>query len=210
MPLIPGSSETRHHRVFNAQYPGGCKLARQGGQAVEKCFAPGAPRRQYQRVGFRDKIIGWDRLAMWRTGIRNSQRRLVVTNGCFDLIHLGHVAYLENARKLGDVLLVGINSDASVRELKGSRRPLNREEDRACVVAGLESVDAVCIFSEPSAARFLLEAQPDVYVKGGDYTVDTLNAEERRVVEQVGGSIVVLPLVAGRSTTALLHRIVGE
>ena len=134
-------------------------------------------------------------------------KRLVVTNGCFDLLHLGHVTYLEQARNQGDALLVGLNSDASVREIKGAERPLNSEEDRAAVLAALESVDGVCIFSEPSAARFLGAAQPDIYVKGGDYTVETLNAEERRIVEAGGGKVMVLPAVPGKSTTALLRRL---
>ena len=139
--------------------------------------------------------------------VRQAARRLVVTNGCFDILHLGHVTYLEDARRLGDALLVGLNSDSSVRELKGSARPVNSEQDRAAVVAALESVDAVCVFSERSAVQFLAAAQPDVYAKGGDYTLDTLNQEERRIVEQCGGRIVVLPLVPARSTTALLEKI---
>lgn len=102
--------------------------------------------------------------------MRTCKKRLVVTNGCFDLLHLGHVTYLETARNLGDALLVGLNSDSSVQGLKGPGRPVNNENDRAAVLAALESLDGVCIFSEVSALRFLTVAQPDVYVKGGDYT----------------------------------------
>ena len=139
--------------------------------------------------------------------MRASGRRLVVTNGCFDLLHLGHVTYLETARNQGDALLVGLNSDESVRQLKGAGRPLNEEQDRAAVVAALASVDGVCVFAERTATRFLAAAQPDVYVKGGDYTVETLNADERGTVEQAGGKIVIIPFVPGKSTTEMLKKI---
>ncbi len=158
-------------------------------------------------MNFREKIIPWARLSEWRAAVRATGKKLVATNGCFDLLHLGHVTYLETARHQGDALLVGVNSDASVHQLKGPERPLNAESDRAAVVAALESVDAVCIFGEKSAARFLSEARPDIYVKGGDYTLDTLNPEERRIVEQGGGKIVIIPLLAGKSTTSLLEKI---
>ncbi len=139
--------------------------------------------------------------------MRASGKRLVVTNGCFDLLHLGHVTYLETARAQGDALLVGVNSDAAVRQLKGPGRPVTPEGDRAAVLAALESVDGACIFAEATATRFLAAAQPDVYVKGGDYTLDTLNQDERRTVEQAGGKIVIIPFVPGKSTTATLKKI---
>jgi len=139
--------------------------------------------------------------------MRASGKRLVVTNGCFDLLHLGHVTYLETARHQGDALLVGLNGDASVRQLKGPERPVTPEDDRAAVLAALESVNGVCIFGEPTATRFLAAAQPDVYVKGGDYTLNTLNQDERRAVEQAGGRIVIIPVVPGKSTTATLKKI---
>ena len=160
-----------------------------------------------RRVNFRRKIIPFKDLAEWRMRLRESGKKLVVTNGCFDLLHLGHVAYLETARNQGDALLVGVNGDKSVRELKGPERPLNEESDRAAVLAGLQSVDGVCIFTERLATRFLEAAQPDVYVKGGDYTLETLNQDERRTVEQTGGRIVIIPFVPGKSTTALLKKI---
>ena len=153
------------------------------------------------------KILSPEQLAEWRATCRAGGKRLVVTNGCFDILHRGHVAYLEAARNEGDVLLIGLNADASVRELKGPNRPVNSEEDRAAVLAGLQSVDAVCIFREPTAMRFLEALQPDIYAKGGDYTLDTINQDERRLVERMGGKVVVLPGVPGRSTTALLERI---
>ena len=156
---------------------------------------------------FREKIVSWEELPRWRQAIRQSGRRLVVTNGCFDLLHVGHATYLEQARNLGDLLLVGVNSDAAVRDLKGPDRPVNAETDRAAVLAALESVNAVCIFPDRSATRFLEAAQPDVYVKGGDYTLESLNQEERRLMENAGAKITILPLVPGQSTTRLLERI---
>jgi len=132
--------------------------------------------------------------------------QIVFTNGCFDLLHLGHVVYLEAARALGDCLLVGLNSDWSVRSLKGPTRPIHPEQDRAGVLAALASVDAVCIFPDLDALHFLGVARPDVYAKGGDYTIDTINQPERRLVEAIGGRVVVLAGVKGRSTTSTLDR----
>lgn len=158
-------------------------------------------------MNFREKIVPCDKLIEWREHVRQSGKKLVVTNGCFDLLHLGHVTYLEQARDLGDMLLVGVNGDAAVRDIKGADRPVNSEEDRAEVLAALQSVDSVCIFTERTAENFLAAAHPDVYVKGGDYTLETVNQEERRIVENGGGRIVLLPMVPGRSTTALLQKI---
>jgi rfaE bifunctional protein nucleotidyltransferase chain/domain len=160
-----------------------------------------------RRVNFREKIISWDNLPAWRSVLRASGKKLVVTNGCFDLLHLGHVTYLESARNQGDALLIGVNGDESIRQLKGPARPLNNEADRAAVLAALQCVDAACIFAEKTATRFLALAQPDVYVKGGDYTLDTLNQDERRAVESNGGKIVIIPFVPGKSTTAILEKI---
>jgi rfaE bifunctional protein nucleotidyltransferase chain/domain len=163
--------------------------------------------RQTGNVNFRSKIIAWDQLPEWRKAFRASGKKLVVTNGCFDILHLGHVSYLETARNFGDALLVGVNGDDATRQLKGAGRPVNTETDRAVVLAALASVDGVCIFSEKTAVKFLSAAKPDIYVKGGDYTLDTLNQDERRAVESAGGRIVILPFVPGKSTTALLEKI---
>jgi len=130
----------------------------------------------------------------------------VVTNGCFDLLHAGHVRYLQHARSLGNRLLVGINDDDGVRQLKGEGRPLNPAEDRAEVLAALACVDAVCVFPGAKATAFLKAARPDIYAKGGDYTLDTLDPEERAVLTGAGSRIELLDLVAGRSTTALVNR----
>ena len=165
--------------------------------------------RQNGLMNFRDKIIAWEKLPEWRRAMRQKGTRLVVTNGCFDLLHVGHVTYLETARNQGDALLVGLNGDEAVRQLKGPERPVNVEQDRAGVLAALESVDGICIFAESTATRFLAAAEPDIYVKGGDYTVDTLNKEERQTVERTGGKIVIIPFVPGKSTTALMKKLPG-
>ncbi|MEO7932341.1 MAG: adenylyltransferase/cytidyltransferase family protein [Chthoniobacterales bacterium] len=137
-------------------------------------------------------------------------RRLVFTNGCFDVLHAGHVRYLEGARKLGDALVVGLNGDDSVRQLKGENRPINGEDDRAEVLTGLRSVDAVVIFPEVRATALIEKLRPDVYVKGGDYTVESLNPEERAVLESIGCEIGFVPLVPGRSTTSTLAKMRGS
>ena len=158
-------------------------------------------------MNFREKLISWAALPAWRADVRARGKRLVVTNGCFDVLHLGHVTYLEAARNLGDMLLIGLTGDESVQQLKGANRPINNEQDRAAVLAALESVNGVAIFPEKTATRFLSLAKPDIYVKGGDYTLETLNQEERRTVENAGGKIVLLPFVPGKSTTAMLEKI---
>ncbi len=158
-------------------------------------------------MDFKLKIVPLDQLPAWREAFRKTGLKLVVTNGCFDILHLGHVTYLEAARNNGDALLIGCNGDAGVRELKGPSRPVNNETDRASILAALEAVTAVSIFPESRAIRFLSLAQPDIYVKGGDYTLETLNQDERRVVEATGGKFVFIPFVAGKSTTGLLEKI---
>ena len=159
-----------------------------------------------ERLNFQDKIVNWADLPRWRQGLAVN-KALVVTNGCFDLLHLGHVSYLEAARNRGDMLLVGVNDDSAVRLLKGEGRPINSETDRGAVIAALESVSAVCVFPGQTATEFLKRASPNIYVKGGDYTLDTLNQEERRTVEAAGGKISILPMVPNRSTTGLVQKL---
>jgi D-beta-D-heptose 7-phosphate kinase / D-beta-D-heptose 1-phosphate adenosyltransferase len=130
--------------------------------------------------------------------------RLVFTNGCFDLLHRGHVEYLHAARSFGDALVVGVNTDASVRRLKGKGRPLVGEEDRAVVLAGLASVDAVALFSEDTPLELILALRPDVLVKGGDYQEDAIVGAQE--VRAAGGEVRTVPLVMGRSTTEILER----
>jgi glycerol-3-phosphate cytidylyltransferase len=153
------------------------------------------------------KIITLDQLGAESARLRVEGKRVVATNGCFDLLHVGHVRYLAAARKLGDVLVVGLNSDDSVRQLKGEGRPVNRERDRAEVLSALESVDYVTIFPEKRATNFLHAAQPAVYAKGGDYTTDTLDPEERAVLDEFGTRIEIIPFEKGYSTSKLLTRI---
>ena len=133
-------------------------------------------------------------------------RPLVFTNGVFDILHRGHVSYLTAARALGAGLLVGLNSDLSARGLgKGPDRPLNRDIDRACVLGALEAVDAVILFDEATPIQLLAEVRPDLYVKGGDYDMETL--AETALVRSWGGQSLALPFVSGYSTTALVRRI---
>ncbi len=153
------------------------------------------------------KILHPQQLVRWRKSQRDAGRRLVVTNGCFDLLHVGHVQYLEAARAQGNCLLIGLNGDLSVQALKGAGRPIQTENDRARVLAALACVDAVCIFPEPRATRFLAEAQPDIYVKGGDYSLDTLHPDERTAIESHPTTIVFLPFVQGKSTSHLINKL---
>jgi rfaE bifunctional protein nucleotidyltransferase chain/domain len=155
------------------------------------------------------KIAPLNELAKRVTGLRADGKKIVATNGCFDLLHAGHVRYLKAARALGDVLVVGVNGDQSVRELKGTGRPINNESDRAELVAALESVDLVAIFPEMRATRFIDLVAPDVYVKGGDYKSETLNPEERAALHQVGSKIEILPFEKGYSTSGLLGKLRG-
>ncbi len=157
-------------------------------------------------MDFAEKILNSSTLGPWRETLRRTGRKLVVTNGCFDVLHLGHVTYLQQARDQGDALLVGVTSDAGVHALKGPGRPLNTEYDRAAVLAALESVDAVFVFSELDARSFLEVAHPDIYAKGGDYTLETINQDERRLLERLGVRIALLGAVPGKSTSALIER----
>jgi rfaE bifunctional protein nucleotidyltransferase chain/domain len=133
-------------------------------------------------------------------------KRLVLTNGCFDLLHTGHVRYLEEAHRCGDALMVAVNSDASVRELKGPTRPVNGELDRAEVLAALRCVDHVTIFPGKRVTEVIRQLKPAVYAKGGDYTPETLDSGEKSALDEVGAEIRILQLVPGRSTTAILEK----
>ena len=133
---------------------------------------------------------------------RAQEMVVVMTNGCFDLLHAGHIVTLETSRSFGNVLIVAVNSDRSVKELKGPDRPLNNEEDRARVIAALSCVDAVTIFAEETAISLIDAIRPHVYVKGGDYNLQTL--PERDAVERYGGKVVFCPLLPGHSTSTLI------
>ena len=154
-----------------------------------------------------EKIIRLEQLPECVKEMRATGKKIVATNGCFDLLHVGHVRYLNAARRLGDSLIVGINGDESVHSLKGPGRPVNNEKDRAEIVAALECVDLVTIFPQMRATKFLELAEPDAYVKGGDYKVETLNPEEGAVLKKIGARIEIIPLEEGYSTTDLLARL---
>ena len=155
----------------------------------------------------KNKIISFAQLTAESQRLQSEGKRIVATNGCFDILHVGHVRYLAAAKAQGDVLVVGLNGDKSVRQLKGAGRPVNREQDRAEVLAAVESVDYVVIFPETRATKFLAAARPDVYVKGGDYTAETLDAAEREVLEKTGSKIEIIPFEPGYSTSELHERI---
>lgn len=151
------------------------------------------------------KIVSGENLRVVRANLRASGRSLVFTNGCFDLLHVGHVRYLAAARALGDALLVAINSDASVRALKGASRPVMREDERAEMLASLSAVTYVTVFDEASPRRLIAEILPDVLVKGGDYRIDEIHGREE--VEAAGGRVLSLPFVEGASTSSIIERI---
>ncbi len=133
------------------------------------------------------------------------RKKIVFTNGCFDILHKGHVTYLQKARKLGDVLIVGMNTDASVRRLKGSGRPVNSEKDRAFVLGSLRCVDKVVFFSEDTPEKLIRKVRPDVLVKGGDWKKE--NVVGAPFVESYGGKVKLIPFVKGFSTTGVLEKI---
>lgn len=157
-----------------------------------------------------DKILEVAGLAVQSDLLRAQGRRLVFTNGCFDLLHVGHVRYLQAARRSGDALAVAVNGDESVRALKGPTRPINCEADRAEVLAGLECVDFVVLFHTPRVDAVIREVRPAIYVKGGDYTLDTLDPAERAALEAVGARIEIVGLVPGKSTTAVVQKMAGD
>lgn len=137
--------------------------------------------------------------------LRDTNKKVVFTNGCFDILHVGHVRYLNAAKALGDVLIVGLNTDASVKKLKGDDRPINNEADRAEVLLALEAVNHVVFFGEQTAEALIAEVKPNIYVKGGDYTLETL--PEAKIVQSYGGRVEFIPMVAGRSTTNIIQKI---
>ena len=150
-------------------------------------------------------LIPKERIEDFCATLREAGQRIVFTNGCFDILHAGHVRYLEEARALGDCLVLGLNTDASVRRLKGESRPVNTELDRAAVAGALAAVDYVVLFDEPTAEALIEKVRPAVYAKGGDYTRETL--PEAKIVEKYGGEVHFIDLVPGRSTTKIIEKI---
>jgi rfaE bifunctional protein nucleotidyltransferase chain/domain len=152
----------------------------------------------------KQKILSPDELLGVRQGLRAAGKILVFTNGVFDLLHVGHVRYLAEARALGDVLLVAINSDRTVRELKGDGRPITNESERAEILAAIRQVDYVTIFDDTSPRSLIAKLLPDVLVKGGDYNLDEIHGREE--VEAAGGRVVSLPFIEGASTSTIIER----
>jgi len=156
----------------------------------------------------RQKIKAKKELRRIIVGLKTKGKRIVFTNGCFDLLHIGHVRYLEKAKALGDVLVVGVNSDSSVRKLKGRRRPILPERERAEILSGLGCVDYVALFDEINPLKLITSLQPNVLVKGGDWTKEQTVGKE--VVERSGGEVVILPFVKGASTSNLIETILKK
>ena len=138
------------------------------------------------------------------TTLKAEGKKIVFTNGCFDILHVGHVRYLKEAKALGDILILGLNSDCSVKSLKGPNRPINNESDRADVLSALKAIDYVVIFDEKTAENIVGEFKPDIYAKGGDYSIDTL--PEAKIVAEHGGKTVLLQLVDGKSSTNIINK----
>jgi D-glycero-beta-D-manno-heptose 1-phosphate adenylyltransferase len=157
-----------------------------------------------------DLIMSLEAADAWRQALKKENRKLAITNGCFDILHRGHADYLYRAREQADALLVLINSDASVQALKGPNRPVMDEHSRAYLLCALECVDAVVIFSEQRCTKYFSILQPDVYIKGGDYTIKTLNNEERIALQQANAEFRFIPFVEGFSTTNIISRIKAE
>ncbi|HKQ75891.1 MAG TPA: D-glycero-beta-D-manno-heptose 1-phosphate adenylyltransferase [Blastocatellia bacterium] len=155
-----------------------------------------------------EKVFSLAQLQTEREHLRRAGRRVVFTNGCFDLIHPGHIKYLQEARRLGDALIVALNSDSSVRELKGEKRPILDQNERASVMAALGCVDYVTIFDEPTPREIVAALSPDVLVKGGDWDVERIVGREE--VEAAGGEVLSLPFIEGCSTTDIIKRIVSR
>ena len=153
-------------------------------------------------------IIDRKDAAQFCEDVRRQGKKIVFTNGCFDIIHAGHVRYLTMAKNFGDILIIGLNTDESVRKLKGASRPINTQADRAEVLLGLKAVDHVIYFGEQTAENLIAEVKPDIYVKGGDYTLETL--PEAKIVQSYGGRVELVNLVAGRSTTNIVSKILAE
>lgn len=151
------------------------------------------------------KLLSKSAVVRLANRFRKQRKKIVFTNGCFDLLHAGHVDYLERAKKFGDVLILGLNSDRSVRNLKGKGRPINSQIDRARVLAGLTSVDCITVFDEPTPLKLILAVKPDVLVKGSDWKISSISGAHE--VKKWGGTVRRVRLLPGRSTTNLLKKL---
>lgn len=154
------------------------------------------------------KTVSPEQIKLLSNKLKAAGKKIVFTNGCFDILHVGHVRYLTAARDLGDCLIVGLNTDESVRRLKGPSRPINDENDRAEILSALSAVDHIVFFGEATASELIAGIKPDVYVKGGDYAIETL--PEAKVVAKYGGKTVLVPMVHGKSSSNVIKKISNE
>lgn len=154
------------------------------------------------------KIVSLDELKNIVSTLKKEGKCIVFTNGCFDLLHLGHVQYLQKAKEYGDILVVAINSDASVKAIKGNKRPLIPQNDRAAILSALSCIDYVIIFEEHDPVRIISELMPDVLIKGGDYQLNEIKGSE--IVTSAGGKVLTIPEIKGKSTTNLIQTIIEK
>ncbi|WP_016762136.1 D-glycero-beta-D-manno-heptose 1-phosphate adenylyltransferase [Leptospira kirschneri] len=155
-------------------------------------------------MDLKNHVVSWENVAAFADQVRKN-KKIVFTNGCFDLVHKGHITYLSQARELGDFLWIGLNSDSSVKRLKGEQRPLICEDDRAILLSNLRFVDAVTIFTQDTPLDLIRLIKPKIHVKGGDYKVEEL--PETKVIRELGGDVQILPFVPGKSTSSIIEKI---
>ncbi len=154
----------------------------------------------------KDKIKTLAEIIQIRAG--HPDKKIVFTNGCFDILHSGHVLYLEEAKRCGDILILGLNSDSSVKILKGDSRPINQQEDRAIVLSGLSSIDYIVVFNEETPYDLITAVQPDILVKGGDWAIDQIVGSD--IVKKRGGEVISLSFIEGKSTTNIIKKVVSQ
>jgi rfaE bifunctional protein nucleotidyltransferase chain/domain len=205
--LLPRDIQFSHQLNICALMPA-FKLLKNREELLQMVFDPEKPGPSSASSAFlvSGQIVPLDHAPSFRAELRKQRRKVVATNGCFDLLHVGHLRYLTEARAFGDFLWVGLNGDASVRELKGPTRPITSEADRAELLAALRIVDAVTIFPAVRATAFLVAARPDIYVKGGDYTPESLNPEEAAALRACKAKIEIVSLVPGKSTSKIVEK----
>jgi len=150
-------------------------------------------------------VIKRSELPIYISALKAQKKSIVFTNGCFDILHIGHIHYLEAAKSLGDVLIIGVNTDKSVSDLKGPERPINQQDDRANVLSALRAVDVVVLFDESTPLSLISEIMPDILVKGGDYTLETIVGADIVLAHQ--GKVEIIPFVDGKSTSSIIHKI---
>lgn len=154
-----------------------------------------------------DKLKSFEELKNVVKDLKSKNKAIVWTNGCFDILHTGHIRYLQKAKEQGDILIIGLNSDSSVKNLKGNNRPIIPENERAEILSALQCVDYIIIFSEQHPTKYLEAIKPDVYVKGGDYNINTIVQEERKIIESYQGKIAIINVSTENSTTNIINKI---